>query len=605
MSIRDAAVQQDLPGVESSRATGLSVVRRGLAMSPGVKEGLGFTLMLAVLSTIGGSVIPIVVQRTIDSGLGEADGSIDLGTLAPALSIALVLVLITAGVAYWMRVRLFTASENGLSELRITAFRHVHDLSMLTQNTERRGVLVSRVTSDIDQVSLFLQMTGIMIVISLGQIAVATIVMLFYSWQLTIVVWLCFMPLVFSLRYFAARLSTAYDTVRRTVGEMLAVIAEPVVGASVVKSHAIEPRTQQRVDGGITANLDANTRAQKLVAVTFASAGLSGGLANAGVLTAGVLLGVAGGLSMGTVIAFAFLVSLVVGPVQNATQVLTEAQNAIASWRRVMDLVDTPADVIDPGAAGIALPAGALGATFDHVSFAYPEGPVVLDDVAVDIPARQRVAVVGETGSGKTTFAKLLTRLMDPRDGAVLLGGVDISTVAFDELRRHVLMVPQEGFLFDATLRENLAYGRIGATDTELMAVIDELALSDWFATLPRGLDSQVGQRGESLSAGERQLVALVRSALADPDLLVLDEATSAVDPQTELRSTRALERLLDGRTSVTIAHRLSTAENADRILVFDSGRLVEDGTHAQLVDAGGVYSRLHTSWVAQASLSS
>ena len=517
MSARSVAPQQDLPGVTASRATGMAVVRRGLEMSPGVKEGLRFTLLLAVLSTVGGSVIPIVVQRTIDSGLADAGTTIALSDVLPAVLIALVLVCITAGVAYWMRVRLFVASENGLSELRITAFRHVHDLSMLTQNSERRGVLVARVTSDIDQVSLFLQMTGIMIVISLGQIVVATVVMLFYSWQLTLVVWLCFMPLVFSLRYFAARLSVAYDTVRRTVGELLAVIAEPVVGASVVKSHAIESRTQHRVDTGIGNNLHANTQAQKLIAVTFASAGVSGGLANAGVLAAGVIIGVAGGLSMGTVIAFAFLVSLVVGPTQNATQVLTEAQNAIASWRRVMDLVDTPADVIDPGEAGVPLPEGALGATFDHVSFAYPEGPDVLHDVVVDIPARQRVAVVGETGSGKTTFAKLLTRLMDPRDGAVCLGGVDISTVAFDELRQHVLMVPQEGFLFDATLRENLAYGRSGATDADLLSVIDELALRDWFATLPRGLDSRVGQRGESLSAGERQLVALIRSASGRP----------------------------------------------------------------------------------------
>jgi len=192
---------------------------------------------------------------------------------------------------------------------------------------------------------------------------------------------------------------------------------------------------------------------------------------------------------------------------------------------------------------------------------------------------------------------------MDPSAGIVRLGGVDISAVSFDELRRHVLMVPQEGFLFDASLRENLRYGLPGADDVALMAAVDGIGLADWFATLPAGLDTQVGQRGESLSAGERQLVALLRSALADPDFLVLDEATSAVDPQTELRATRALGRLLDGRTSVTIAHRLSTAENADRVLVFDAGRLVEDGTHAELVGAGGVYSRLHASWVAQSRL--
>jgi len=585
-----------------ARETGVQILRRGFTMAPALKRGLGLTLLLAALSTIGSSVVPIVVQRTIDQGLGEGRRT-ELSDIAPELSLAVVLIAITAVLAYWMRVRLFVASETGLADLRVAAFRHVHDLSTLTQNSERRGVLVSRVTSDVDQISMFLQFVGIMMVISLGQIVVATVVMAYYSWQLTLVVWLCFLPLVVSLKFFARRLSVAYDTVRRTVGEMLAVIAEPVVGASVVRAHAIEERTQRRVDGGIDANLDANVRAQSLVAVTFASAGVAGGLSNAGVVAAGVALGVAGHLSIGTVIAFAFLVSLIVGPVQNATQVLTEAQNAVASWRRVIDLVDTPADVVDPGETGAVLPDEAFGAAFADVSFSYPDGPVVLADVDVTIPPRQRVAVVGETGSGKTTFAKLLTRLMDPAEGTVLLGGVDVSTVSFAELRRHVLMVPQEGFLFDATLRENLEYGRRGASDDTLMRTIDDLQLTDWFESLPRGLDTRVGQRGESLSAGERQLVALVRSALADPALLVLDEATSAVDPQTELRATQALERLLEGRTSVTIAHRLTTAENADRVLVFDAGRLVQDGTHDELVAVEGVYARLHASWVAQASL--
>ncbi|MCL8250313.1 ABC transporter ATP-binding protein/permease [Aeromicrobium fastidiosum] len=601
------AVENDLPEITPSRQTGTQIIRRGLALSPAIKEGLGFTILLAVLSTVGGSVVPVLIQRTVDAGLGDG-GDTRLSDIGTFLVIASVLILLTAGVAYWMRIRLFKASETGLAQMRVDAFRHVHDLSMLTQNSERRGVLVSRVTSDIDQVSQFLQFTGIQIVVSLGQILVATVIMAYYSWQLTIVVIVCFLPLAISLKWFASRLSDAYDIVRRTVGEMIAVIAEPVVGASVVRAYAIEGRTQQRVDEGIKGNLDANVSAQKLVAVTFASSGVAGGLANGAVLAFGVVLGVAGDLSMGTVIAFAFLVGLFVGPVQTATQVLTDAQNAIASWRRVIDLLDTPADVVDPGAAGVSLPEGSLGARFDGVTFAYPGGPPVLSDVDVVLAPRQRIAVVGETGSGKTTFAKLLTRLMDPTEGTVRLGtdpqaAADIATVSFADLRRHVLMVPQEGFLFDATLRDNLLYGRHDATDEQLLAVVSDLELDDWFASLPRGLDSQVGQRGESLSAGERQLVALVRSALADPDLIVLDEATSAVDPQTELRATRALDKLLLGRSSVTIAHRLSTAENADRILVFDAGRLVEDGDHAQLVDGGGVYERLHASWVAQASL--
>ncbi|VXC00597.1 ABC transporter ATP-binding protein [Aeromicrobium sp. 9AM] len=589
---------------EADRLTGIAILRRGLSLSPAIKEGLGLTLVLAILSTIGGSVVPIVIKQTVDSGLGDGDGT-QLSDVAGYLLAALGVIVISSLLAYWMRVRLFVASERGLAQLRVDAFRHVHDLSMLTQNSERRGVLVSRVTSDIDQVSQFLQFTGIMMVVSVGQIIVATGIMAYFSWQLTIVVWVCFLPLGISLKYFAERLSRAYDIVRRTVGEMLAVIAEPVVGASVVRAYAIERRTQQRVDDGIARNLDANVRAQKLVAVTFASAGVAGGLANAAVIAFGVAIGLSGQLSMGTVIAFAFLVGLFVGPVQMATQVLTDAQNAIASWRRVIELLDTPADVVDPGEAGTTLPGGTLGARFEHVTFAYPDGPDVLKDVNVEIAPRQRVAVVGETGSGKTTFAKLLTRLMDPTAGVVRLGETDISRVSFNDLRQHVLMVPQEGFLFDATLRDNLLYGKKDATEAELVDVFGRLGLTDWYASLPRGLDSQVGQRGESLSAGERQLVALVRSALADPEFIVLDEATSAVDPQTELRATRALDRLLDGRSSVTIAHRLSTAENADRVLVFDAGRLVEDGTHAELVELGGVYARLHASWVAQASLSS
>ncbi|MEJ7633423.1 ABC transporter ATP-binding protein [Aeromicrobium sp.] len=589
---------------QSERLTGTAILRRGLALSPAIKDGLGLTLLLAILSTIGGSVIPIVIKETVDSGLGEGRGT-ELSDVAGYLIGALGVIIVSGLLAYWMRVRLFVASERGLAQLRVDAFRHVHDLSMLTQNAERRGVLVSRVTSDIDQISQFLQFTGIMMVVSVGQILVATAIMTYFSWQLTIVVWLCFLPLGISLKFFAERLSRAYDIVRRTVGEMLAVIAEPVVGASVVRAYAIERRTQDRVDGGINRNLDANVRAQKLVAVTFASAGVAGGLANAAVIGFGVAIGLSGQLSIGTVIAFAFLVGLFVGPVQMATQVLTEAQNAIASWRRVIELLDTPADVVDPGASGETLPDETLGARFEGVTFAYPDGPVVLKDIDVTIAPRQRIAIVGETGSGKTTFAKLLTRLMDPTHGVVRLGETDISTVSFDDLRKHILMVPQEGFLFDATLRDNLRYGKKDATDDELMVVFNRLGLTDWYAALPRGLDSQVGQRGESLSAGERQLVALVRSALADPDFIVLDEATSAVDPQTELRATRALDRLLDGRSSVTIAHRLSTAENADRVLVFDAGRLVEDGTHAELVVLGGVYARLHASWIAQASLSS
>ncbi len=509
-------------------------------------------------------------------------------------------IVVTGVASYFMTSRLFTTAETGLATLRIKAFRHVHDLPVLTQNTERRGALVSRVTSDVDQVSQFLVFGGILFVVSVLQIGVATVIMLFYSWQLTLVVWLCFLPLFASLRYFQRRLSDAYGTVRRQVGIMLSAISEPVVGAAVVRSYAVEERTQDRIDTAIRAHQVASTRAQGFTAFSFSLGGLSGGLANAGVLIVGIWLGFAGEITAGEVIAFAFLVSLFVMPVQMGTQILTEAQNAIAGWRRVIGILETPADLVDPGPDGQVLPRGPIDVEFSRVTFAYPGGPDVLHDIDMHIESGTRIAIVGETGSGKSTFAKLLTRLMDPRAGAVKLDGMDLREIQQSSLRRSVVLVPQEGFLFDDTLRANARYGRLEATDEEILASAAELGLADWLDGLPRGLDTRVGQRGESLSAGERQLVALLRAHLADPDLLVLDEATSAVDPNLEMRIGRALERLMHGRTSVTIAHRMSTAENADEVVVVDRGHIVQRGPHAALVEQDGVYAGLHRSWVAQ-----
>jgi ABC-type multidrug transport system fused ATPase/permease subunit len=562
---------------------------------------MGITLVLAVLASVGQVVVPIAVQQTIDHGLHGADGP-DLGFTVRMAALAAVGIVVTAWASYAMTSRLFVAAEHGLATLRTKAFRHVHDLPLLTQNTERRGALVSRVTSDVDQVSQFLIFGGVIAIVSIGQIAVATVVMAVYSWQLTLVVWVAFLPLFLSLRYFQRKLSAAYGIVRQQVGVLLSKVSEPVVGAATVRSYAIERRTQERIDTAVDRYQQASTRAQGLTAFSFSLGGVSAGLANAGVIVIGVLLGVDGQITAGEILAFAFLVTLFVGPVQMGTQVLTDAQNAIAGWRRVIGILDTPADVVDPGPAGAPLPRGAVAIEFDAVGFGYPGGPPVLHDVDLRIDPDTRVAVVGETGSGKTTLAKLLTRLMDPTSGAVRLDGIDLREVPFASLRERVVLVPQEGFLFDSTLRANALYGRLDASDELILGAVDELGLTDWLDSLPRGLDTRVGQRGESLSAGERQLVALVRAHLAEPDLLVLDEATSAVDPALEMRIARALERLTRGRTSVTIAHRMSTAEHADDVVVVDRGRIVQRGPHAELVAQGGVYGRLHASWVAQQS---
>ncbi|GAA4758890.1 ABC transporter ATP-binding protein [Nocardioides endophyticus] len=581
----------------------IETIRRGVEVSPELKDGLGWTIALAFLAATGQVVVPIAVQQTLDRGINGSGGPDVSFTVMMGLAAAAAIVL-ASWASYLMTTRLFTTSERGLATLRVKAFRHVHDLPVLTQNTERRGALVSRVTSDVDQVSQFLVFGGLLLIVSVGQVIIATVVMVIYSWQLALVVWLCFAPLFLSIRYFQRKLSDAYGVVRRQVAVMLSAISEPVVGAAVVKSYAIEGRTQSRIDEAIDEYKTASTRAQQFTVVSFSLGGISAGLANAAVLVVGIQIGLHGGgfgqdLTAGKVLAFAFLVTLFVGPVQMGTQIFTDAQNALVSWRRVIGILETPADLVDPGEEGQVLPRGPIDVSLRDVTFAYPGGPPVLREIDLDIPAGTRVAVVGETGSGKSTIAKLLTRLMDPSAGAVLLDGIDVREIAQESLRRSVVLVPQEGFLFDDTLASNVRYGRLGATAEEMLAGAEELGLGDWLAGLPAGLETRVGQRGESLSAGERQLVALLRAQLADPDLLVLDEATSSVDPALEMRIGRALERLMTGRTSVTIAHRLSTAESADEVVVVDQGRIVQRGPHAALVQQeGSVYAGLHASWV-------
>ncbi|MEU6794510.1 ABC transporter ATP-binding protein [Nonomuraea wenchangensis] len=583
----------------NTERSALATVRQGLSLTPEFRKGLGVTLALAVVATAGKIIVPIAVQQTIDQGLKS--GRPDVAYITWAVVVCAAAVLLTALAAYVMNVRLYKATESSLATLRVRGFRHVHDLSVLTQNSERRGALVSRVTNDIDQISSFMQWGGLMIIVSLGQLFVATVLMLVYSWQLTLLVWACFVPLMIALPRFQRLLSRAYTVVRERTGDMLAAVSESVVGAAVIRAYAAERRTAERVDKAVNANRAAQTRAQTIVGFVFPLTEIVAAVAIAGIVLLGVRLGLSGDISQGRLVAFLFLVTLFVSPLQTATEVLNEAQNAVAGWRRILGVLDTPPDVADPGPKGVELPRGPISVAFEDVDFAYPGGAPVLREVSVRIPPRSRVAIVGETGSGKTTFAKLLTRLMDPVAGRVTVDGHDLRDVRFSSLRERIVMVPQDGFLFDGTLEQNIRYGKPSATREEIALALTELGLADWLEGLPAGLDTPVGQRGESLSAGERQLVALARAYLADPDLLLLDEATSAVDPATEVRLARALEGVTRGRTAVSIAHRLSTAENADEVLVFDAGRLVQRGPHAELVGQPGVYADLHASWVSAA----
>lgn len=573
-------------------------MRRGLALSPELRTGLAGTLVLALIYMVGRVAVPVAVQRGIDHGIV---GGLDLDVVSLTVVATAAVLVVTTTCGYLMMRRLFTVSETALAAVRTRAFRHVHDLSMLHQQSERRGSLVSRVTSDVDQITQFLQWGGVILIVNLGQLVVTTAVMLAYSWQLTLVVLVAFAPAVLVIRLLQRRLAGAYGLVRQRMGTLLGTIGESVVGAPVIRAYGIAGRTERRLDAAIEGQRQAQQKAIRISIVGSSVGELAAGLALAGVVVVGVNLGVDRTLSIGQLTAFLFLVTLFIQPVQIATEVLNEAQNAIAGWRRVLDVLDVAPDVADPGEQGRELPAGPLDIRFAGVTFAYPGGPPVLHTVTLDIPAKSRVAVVGETGSGKTTFAKLLTRLMDPTEGDVLLSGVSLRDVRFDSLRSRVVMVPQDGFLFDATVGENVRFARPELTDAQLTVAFTELGLADWLDGLPAGLDTQVGERGEALSVGERQLVALARAYVADPDLLVLDEATSAVDPATEVRLQRTLDAVTRGRTTLAIAHRLSTAQAADEVIVVDRGRIVQRGPHDELLrDPDSVYALLYASWLEQ-----
>jgi ATP-binding cassette subfamily B protein len=586
--------------LDKPEETTWGTLRRGLALSPELRPGLLGTLGLALVSMAGRVAVPIAIQQGIDHGI-RAPGGPDLPLVGWIVAAAVAVLVLSTLCGYLMTRRLFTVSETALAGLRSRTFRHIHDLSMLHQQSERRGSLTSRVTGDVDQITQFLQTGGVMLLLTSGQLVVTTVVMAIYSWQLTLVVFLAFVPAVIVIRAFQKRLAGAYGQVRQRTGTLLGAVAESVVGATVIRAYGVSGRTERRLDSSIEDLRAAQQRALRTSVISFSTGELAAGVALAAVVVVGVLLGVDGGLTVGKLTAFLFLVTLFIQPVQIATEVLNEAQNAVAGWRRVLDVLDLDPDVADPGERGRDLPPGPVEVTFADVSYAYPGGPLVLSGVDLTIPARTRVAVVGETGSGKTTFAKLLTRLMDPAAGEVLLSGVPLTDVRFASLRARVVMVPQDGFLFDATVADNVRFARPSLSDADLDLAFAELGLADWVGGLPHGVHTPVGERGEALSVGERQLVALVRAYVADPDLLVLDEATSAVDPATEVRLQRTLDAVTRGRTTVAIAHRLSTAQSADEVIVVDSGQVVQRGPHTDLVsDPASIYGRLYASWLEQ-----
>jgi ATP-binding cassette subfamily B protein len=573
-----------------------ALIRRALSETPSLRQGLKLTLFLAMLGQAVTVITPIVLQQILDEEILDPSG-VDMNGVIALAGVALLAVIVGLVVGRVSLLRLVNSSSTGLSDLRTKTFGHIMRQSVLHVQSERRGNLLSRVTSDITTLQEFMEWGGVGMIIASSQVLLATSVMMFYEWRMALIVLAGVVIYLLMMRWFQKILSRNYDEVRKEVGISLGVLSESITAIPIVRAYGTEESTKAKVAEALQRRFQIEFKTARFGNILFSTAEVFAGLLTAILVVAGVFIGIQIGTTAGTLVAFLFLANLLIEPLQILVETLEFAQSAASGLRRVVDVLDGEVEIEDPDDAQPLRPGG-LSARFDHVHYSYPNGDEVIKDITVDIPVGSRIAVVGETGSGKTTFAKLLVRLIDPSSGTVHVGGVSAKKIRLQELRSRVAFVPQEGFLFDDTIANNVRYGRIEASDAEVWTAFHELGLGEWVQGLPEGLATRAGERGGNLSAGERQLVALVRAWIGTPDLLVLDEATSAVDPALDVALRHAIDKLTEGRTSVTIAHRLSTAEGADEVLVFDGGELAERGHHRDLVVCDGVYAALYADWV-------
>jgi ATP-binding cassette subfamily B protein len=567
-----------------------------LRHSPQLRQGLAVTAALALLAGGGRIIAPLTIQHAIDSGLAP-------DTVAPAVGIGAAAVAVAGVSSLLLNRRLQDKVESALAGLRRSGLRRVHDMSASTADRLPSADLVTRLTSDVDQVTTFLQGGGIQFVTNAAQLVIAGVILSVYSWQLAVPVLLLSALLISTMMLMQRVIARRYGQARRDLSRLQSVVAESIAGAPVIRSTGTQQRTRAKLDRAVDQARDGLLRTLLPLHGNTALGEVTIGVMTVTVLLGGVWFSLAGSpteprLSSGEVVAMIFLVTFFVRPLQFLVQSLGEAQNALTGWRRSLELVATPSAAVRDGAE---LPPGPVGVRLTNVSARYGSGPLVLHDVSAGIEPGSHVAVVGRTGSGKSTFAKLLTRRVEPSAGTICLAGLPLSRVA--SLAGRVVIVPQDPFLFEGTLADNIRLGSpspsspASSSQADVARILGELGLDDWLAGLPDGLDTQVGLRGERLSVGERQLVALARTALADPDLVIFDEATSGVDPATDVAVQKALAVLTAGRTTIAIAHRMITAETADRVLVFDGGRIVQSGHHSSLAGQPGPYAALIDAW--------
>ena len=575
-------------------ATARRVLRRTAAMLRPYRRTVALATVVMMGATGALLAGPALVRYGIDHGLRNDDGG--ALNLAAAAFLGVALAAVALGrLQVWLVARV---GESFLRDLRVRVFDHLQSLSIDFFSGEQTGRLVSRMTSDIDALTELVQF-GLVMFVTNALLLIGSVAVIIGMSPRLAVVCLVSVPvvLVASVR-FRRRSNRAYLIVRDRIGQTLSTLQEDLTGVREIQAFAREEIEEKRFSRHNRAQLQANLDAARIASYYFPVVEL------AGVATTAVVVGVGGwmvhdgAVTVGTVAAFVLYLGNLFEPIQQLSQLFNTLQSAGAALAKLYGLLDTQPTVRErPGA--VDLPArGAIAV--EGVDFSYDERVPVLFRVDLTIAPGERLALVGPTGAGKSTLAKLVARLHDPTGGRITMGGVDLRDATLESLRRRVTVVPQEGFLFGGTVRDNVRVGRVGASNDEVDDALRVIGAYDRFAALPDGLDTEVRERGSRLSAGERQLVSLARAALANPEVLVLDEATSNLDPGTEAIVEAAMGVLMEGRTVVVIAHRLSTAERADRVAVIDDGRLVEVGTHDDLVRAEGRYAALFASWAGQ-----
>jgi ATP-binding cassette, subfamily B, bacterial len=552
----------------------------------------GLAIATLVAYTVVALLPPYLSKLAVDDGIQAGN----LETLS-----LVVAAFVGAGIAAFMlsgAQTYFTGwvGERALADLRIQLFGHLQRLSLGYYERNRTGAIVSRITNDVDALDQLVT-DGISSLVQNSLVLAGTVVVLFLlDWRLALAT-LIVLPLMgLATAWFRSRSNHAYRRVRERLGLVTATLAEDISGMRVVQSFTREPTSQTTFRGVNERYRESNYETVILNGVYFPTVDILSSVATAIVLGVGGWLVVEGNMTIGTLLAFTLYLANFFDPVQQLSQLYNTFLSATAALDRITAVLDEEPDIVDAPDAG-ELPTIRGHVRFDHVRFGYGELLDVLHDLDLDVPPGTTVALVGHTGAGKSTIAKLLARFYDPRAGRITIDGTDLREVTQSSLRRQLGIVPQEGFLFAGSIADNIAFGRPAASRAEIEAAAAAVGADTFVSELADGYDTDVGERGFRLSLGQRQLVSFARALLADPRILILDEATSSVDIGTERRIDRGLRRLLAGRTAFIIAHRLSTIRRADLIVVLDHGRIVESGTHDELIIESGTYTRLYGDW--------